>query len=108
MINANCAIEKPPTDRNFDRGRSIVNCLWTFTFHDAIRGVAGANAIVAPDLTHVASRKQIGAGILENTPANMRKWLKNPQHVKPGVLMPDFNFTGQQLDELTAYLDTLR
>ncbi len=74
----------------------------------AIRGVPGANAIVAPDLTHVASRKQIGAGILENTPANMRKWLKNPQHVKPGVLMPDFNFTGQQLDELTAYLDTLR
>jgi cytochrome c oxidase subunit 2 len=74
----------------------------------AIRGVAGADARVAPDLTHVASRRQLAAGILENTPANMRLWLKNPQHVKPGALMPDFNLTDQQLDELGAYLETLR
>jgi cytochrome c oxidase subunit 2 len=74
----------------------------------AIRGVTGADARVAPDLTHVASRKQLGAGILENTPANMRLWLKNPQHVKPGALMPDFNFTDRELDELGEYLKTLR
>jgi cytochrome c oxidase subunit 2 len=74
----------------------------------AIRGVTGADARVAPDLTHVASRKQLAAGILENTPANMRRWLKNPQHIKPGALMPDFNFSEQQLDELGAYLETLR
>jgi cytochrome c oxidase subunit 2 len=74
----------------------------------AIRGVSGANASVAPDLTHVASRRQLGAGILENTPANMRLWLKNPQHIKPGALMPDFNFTNQDLDELAEYLSTLR
>ena len=74
----------------------------------AIRGVTGADARVAPDLTHVASRRQLAAGILENTPANMRRWLKNPQHIKPGVLMPDFNFTDQELDELGEYLETLR
>jgi cytochrome c oxidase subunit 2 len=74
----------------------------------AIRGVTGADARVAPDLTHVASRQQLGAGILENTPANMRRWLKNPQHIKPGALMPDFNFTDQELDELGEYLNTLR
>jgi cytochrome c oxidase subunit 2 len=74
----------------------------------AIRGVAGADARVAPDLTHVASRSQLAAGLLENTPANMRRWLKNPQQVKPGALMPDFNFTDQQLDQLVAYLETLR
>ena len=74
----------------------------------AIGGVPGANARVAPDLTHVASRRQLGAGILENTPANMRRWLKNPQHIKPGVLMPDFNFTDQELDQLGEYLETLR
>jgi cytochrome c oxidase subunit II len=74
----------------------------------AIRGVTGADAHVAPDLTHVASRRQLAAGILENTPANMRRWLKNPQHIKPGALMPDFNFTDQQLDELGEYLETLR
>jgi cytochrome c oxidase subunit 2 len=74
----------------------------------AIRGVTGADTRVAPDLTHVASRRQLGAGILENTPANMRRWLKNPQHIKPGALMPDFNFTDQELDELGEYLNTLR
>src|SRR6266446_3630982 len=74
----------------------------------AIRGVTGADSRVAPDLTHVASRKQLGAGILENTPANMRRWLKSPQHIKPGALMPDFNLTDQQLDQLSAYLETLQ
>ncbi|MEY2492273.1 MAG: cytochrome c oxidase subunit [Verrucomicrobiota bacterium] len=74
----------------------------------AIRGVTGADARVAPDLTHVAGRRQLAAGILENTPANMRRWLKNPQHIKPGALMPGFNFTDQQLDQLGAYLETLR
>jgi cytochrome c oxidase subunit 2 len=74
----------------------------------AIRGVTGADAGVAPDLTHVASRQQLGSGILENTPENMRRWLKSPQHIKPGALMPDFNFTDQQLDQLAEYLTTLR
>jgi len=74
----------------------------------AIRGVTSADARVAPDLTHVASRRQLGAGILENTPANMRRWLKNPQHIKPGIFMPNFSFTDQQLDELGEYLNTLR
>ena len=80
---------------------SCMNC-------HAIRGVTGADARVAPDLTHVASRRQLGAGILENTPTNMRRWLKNPQHIKPGALMPDFNLTDQQLDELGTYLEILR
>jgi cytochrome c oxidase subunit 2 len=74
----------------------------------AINGVTGANSRVAPDLTHVASRRQLGAGILENTPANMRLWLKSPQHIKPGALMPDFSFSDEQLDQLVTYLSTLR
>jgi cytochrome c oxidase subunit II len=74
----------------------------------AIRGVAGADLRVAPDLTHVGSRRQLGAGILENSPANMRLWLKSTQHIKPGALMPDFNFTDEQLDQLSTYLSTLQ
>jgi len=74
----------------------------------AIRGVAGADLRVAPDLTHVGSRKQLGAGILENTPENMHRWIKNPQAIKPGALMPDFNFTDEQLNQLSEYLSTLR
>src|SRR5260370_2259359 len=57
----------------------------------AIRGVTGADARVAQDLTHVASRRQLGAGILENSPASMRRCLKNPPHIRPGPPMLDFN-----------------
>src|SRR5262249_1357985 len=77
------------------RTSTCINC-------HAINGVAGANSRVAPDLTHVASRRQLGAGILENTPANMRSWLKSPQHIKPGALMPDFSFSDEQLNDLAA------
>ena len=83
------------------RTSTCINC-------HAINGVAGANSRVAPDLTHVAGRRQLGAGILENTPANMRLWLKSPQHIKLGALMPDFSFTDEQLDQLSEYLSTLR
>src|ERR1700716_816804 len=96
-----------PTSDAAAKGLTLFQTSTCINCH-AIRGVTGADARVAPDLTHVASRRQLGAGILKNTPAHMRQWLKNPQHIKPGVLMPDFNFTDQQLDQLGAYLETLR
>ena len=83
------------------RTSSCINC-------HAINGVTGANSRVAPDLTHVGSRKQLASGIIDNTPANMRLWLKSPQHIKPGALMPDFIFTDEQLDQLASYLSTLQ
>ena len=45
---------------------------------------------------------------ITNTPANLRRWLKDPQQVKPGNLMPTLPLTAQQLDELTAYLEGLK
>jgi cytochrome c oxidase subunit 2 len=73
----------------------------------AINGTAAA-ARVGPDLTHFASRRQLGAGIADNTPQNLRRWLSNPHRVKPGVNMPDFNLTDEQLTELVAYFETLQ
>ncbi|QYM78265.1 cytochrome c oxidase subunit II [Horticoccus luteus] len=73
----------------------------------AIAGTA-ARARVGPDLTHFASRRHLGAGIAANTAANLRRWLTNPQEVKPGVKMPDFKFTDQQVTQLVAYLETLQ
>jgi cytochrome c oxidase subunit II len=83
------------------RTSSCINC-------HAINGVPGANLRVAPDLTHVGSRKQLASGMIDNTPANMRLWLKSPQHIKPGALMPDFTFSDEQLDQLATYLSTLQ
>ena len=96
-----------PTSDATTKGLALFQTSTCINCH-AIRGVSGADSRVAPDLTHVASRRQLGAGILENTPANMRLWLKSPQHIKPGALMPDFSFTDEQLDQLSEYLSTLR
>src|SRR5438270_1949171 len=96
-----------PTSDTTAKGLALFQTSTCINCH-AIRGVAGADLRVAPDLTHVASRKQLGAGILENTPANMRLWLKSPQHIKPGALMPDFSFTDEQLNQLAGYLSTLQ
>ncbi|MYA58990.1 MAG: cytochrome c oxidase subunit II [Chloroflexi bacterium] len=63
---------------------------------------------LGPDLTHVGSRKHIAAGILENTPDNMRLWLSDPQGVKPGNTMVIPELSTEQLDSLVAYLQGLK
>jgi cytochrome c oxidase subunit 2 len=73
----------------------------------AIDGTA-ADARVGPDLTHFASRRQLGAGIVDNTPENLRRWLADPQQIKPGAKMPDFKFTDGQVSQLVAYFETLK
>ena len=72
--------------------------------------IAGTSAqgTIGPNLTHIAGRQTLATGRLENSPANLSEWLSNPQAVKPGVHMPDFEMTSDQVRELTAYLETLR
>lgn len=72
-----------------------------------ISGTA-AQGRFGPDLTHFGSRLTIGAGILENTPENLARWIDSTQHVKPGNLMPEVELTGQQVQQLAAYLSSLR
>ena len=67
---------------------------------------AGATQ-AAPDLTHFASRPTISAGVLENTPENLALYLENPQAVKPGIFMPNFRLTDDEIAALVAYLETL-
>jgi cytochrome c oxidase subunit II len=72
-----------------------------------IRGTA-AQAKVGPDLTHVDSRQSLAANTLTNTPENLARWLRNPQAVKPGNLMPNLNLSDQDIAALVAYLDSLK
>jgi cytochrome c oxidase subunit 2 len=61
-----------------------------------------------PDLTHLASRETIASGSVPNTPANIRRFIEDPAHFKPGVLMPAMHLTDHDLDAVTAYLTTLK
>jgi cytochrome c oxidase subunit II len=74
-----------------------------------IRGLSGATGTVGPDLTHLASRTTLGAGVIDNTPDNLRAWISNPQAIKPGVLMPAFSsLPPADLQALTDYLAGLK
>jgi cytochrome c oxidase subunit II len=71
-------------------------------------GGTAALGQVGPVLTHLASRKTIAAGTLENTRAQLRAWISDPQHVKSGALMPKLALTRGQLETLLDYLESLK
>jgi len=73
----------------------------------AISGTV-ATGRFGPDLTHLASRDTIGSGAIQNTPENLRKWIDDPNSLKPGCLMPAMHLNDRDLDAITAYLTQLR
>jgi cytochrome c oxidase subunit 2 len=73
----------------------------------AIRGTA-AHGTVGPDLTHVGSRSSLAGLTVPNSVARMREWIRDPQRLKPGSLMPAVNLTDGQVDRLVAYLEARR
>lgn len=72
-----------------------------------IRGTP-AGGRVAPDLTHLASRRSLAAGTLPNTPPHRRAWVLDPQGIKPGVRMPALALPARDAAALFAYLDGLQ
>jgi len=96
----------PPSSENAQKGLALFQQMSCVNCH-AIKGTT-ASATFGPDLTHFASRKQIGGGIAENTPDNLRRWLRNPQQVKVGAKMPNFKFTEEQVTQLADYIETLK
>jgi len=95
-----------PSTENARKGFALFQQMSCVNCH-AIKGTV-ASATIGPDLTHFASRKQLGAGIAANTPENLRRWLHDPQQVKIGVKMPDFKLTNEQATQLTDYIETLK
>ena len=88
------------------KGRRIFEQTACINCH-AVSGTA-ANGVFGPDLTHVMSRDTIASGAAKNTPENLKLWIRSPDSIKPGSLMPAMNLSAQDLDDLIAYLETLR
>jgi cytochrome c oxidase subunit 2 len=72
-----------------------------------IRGT-DANGRVGPDLTHVGSRATLAALTLPNDSAALARWLRDPQHVKPGNRMPDLDLSQRDVAALVDYLEGLK
>ncbi|MBL9162212.1 MAG: cytochrome c oxidase subunit II [Planctomycetaceae bacterium] len=79
---------------------SCVNC-------HRISGTA-ADGNAAPDLTHLMSRETLASGQAPNTRSNLRKWVHDPQSIKPGVLMPAFGLSEQEENQIVEFLRTLK
>lgn len=71
--------------------------------------IGGTNATgdLGPDLTHLASRRTLAAGTVDNTIGNLSGWISDPHSIKPGVLMPPSDLSGEELQALLAFLATL-
>jgi cytochrome c oxidase subunit II len=64
--------------------------------------------VEGPDLTHVATRLTLGAGLLDNNEGNLAGWVSNAPALKPGIVMPATHLNSAELRALVAYLETLR
>jgi cytochrome c oxidase subunit II len=78
-----------------------------------IRGVSGFSkeytyGFRGPDLTHFGSRSTFAGAIMDNTPHNVATWIRNPDEVKPGANMPTLGLSGGEMNELVAYLESLK
>jgi cytochrome c oxidase subunit II len=94
-----------PDDSLALRGQQVFlgsTCIYCHT-------VAGTQATGAlgPDLTHLAGRRTLASVTVPNNRGNLGGWIVDPQHVKPGTLMPPTPLTGSDLQALLAYLETL-
>jgi cytochrome c oxidase subunit 2 len=67
-----------------------------------------ANGTAGPDLTHLASRRTLLAGLLENNLENLENWIRDPQQIKEGAYMPDFHLDDTTVKNIAAYLYSLK
>jgi cytochrome c oxidase subunit II len=89
-----------------EQGRQVFETTACVNCH-AISGTV-ADGRFGPDLTHLMSRDTIASGAAPNTPELLKLWIRNPDAIKPGSLMPAMQLSEKDLDALTAYLETLR
>ncbi len=95
-----------PTGAAAVAGETVITSVGCGSCH-TIRGTS-LKGTFGPDLTHFGSRGGIAAYTLRNTPANLLRWIQDPQAVKPECNMPNVPLPLQQQKELVAYLEELK
>lgn len=105
---AGCTPHAAPTAGFGDpaHGRVVITTKACGSCHE-IPGVSDAHGMVGPSLRHMAQRTVI-AGVLPNTPPNMKRWLIAPQSIVPGNAMPNTELNDHDAQDVAAYLYTLR
>jgi cytochrome c oxidase subunit 2 len=102
-VAAQTAPAPAPTTAAAQRGQQLFAQATCASCH-AIGGGTQATANAGPNLTNLAGRATLAAGVVENTPESLAAWLRDPQQIKPGNLMPTLRLGEDDVQALTAYL----
>jgi cytochrome c2 len=98
------ALPNPWAIGNPQHGAELVNTYGCGSCH-TISGVPNADGVVGPPLDGFAHRVYI-AGMLHNNPNNLAHWIRYPQAVVPGNVMPDMGIGPADARDIAAYLYT--
>jgi cytochrome c oxidase subunit 2 len=79
--------------------KGCISCHW----HAQADVPASQSYKVGPDLTNIES---VPYGGMPNDADFLRKWLKDPQAVKPGTQMPNLGLSDGDIESLLAFLLT--
>jgi len=84
--------------------------LANFTNHcgscHTVRGT-DAGGSLGPDLSHLMQRHTLAAGVMANSPADLDRWIADPQGIKPGNLMQRPELSDRERASIVSYLKTL-
>lgn len=112
LLVAGCSVLPLPTESMFvaegnpQAGKQAIQEYGCNTCH-TISGIPGPDAYAGPPLTSWPRRSYI-AGNLNNTPENLIRWIRFPQKVEPGTVMPDLGVTEAAARDISAYLYEMR
>jgi cytochrome c551/c552 len=95
-----------PEHGNAERGRLLLRQYGCGSCH-RIPGVAVADGNVGPPLDRVGRQVYL-AGVLPNSPANMVRWIRAPQAIKPQTMMPNLQVGEAHATDMVAHLYRLR
>jgi len=88
------------------RGENAITNYGCASCH-TIPGIHGANALVGPPLTQMGSRTYV-AGMLQNTPDNLVRWIQDPPAINPKTAMPNLHVSPTDARDIATYLYTLQ
>lgn len=88
------------------RGKQLIEYYGCGSCH-TINGIRNAAGLVGPPLNGIAMRLYV-AGVLQNTPGNLERWIQNPKAVDEKTAMPNLGVTPDDARQIAAYLYTLR
>jgi cytochrome c oxidase subunit 2 len=96
-----------PADEQARRGERLFVDRGCASCH-TIRGSLAFFGRFGPDLTHVASRRTLAAGVLDNSKGALAGWIANPQTLKPGSRMPHTPLAVDDFHAIVHYVSALR